>query len=189
MISRGWAGKAVASPPLGDDSNDRQFESFVRANATSLLRTALLLTGNHHDAEELLQDTVTHLYPKWNRVASADAPLGYVRRSLTNRFLNSRSARHRDLTMWELPEGWDGQDLGQTVTRHLFIWQMLGGLNRRQRAAIVLRYYHDLSDEQIAESLECAPATVRSLISRGLAAMRADQLADNPQINETGTTR
>jgi RNA polymerase sigma-70 factor (sigma-E family) len=189
MISRGRPGKAAAPPTIEVDSNDRQFESFVRANATTLLRTALLLTGNHHDAEELLQDTVAHLYPQWNRVASADAPLAYVRRSLTNRFLNTRSGRPRDLTMWEVPEGWDGQDLGQTVTRQLFIWQMLGGLNRRQRAAIVLRYYHDLSDEQIAESLECAPATVRSLISRGLAAMRADQIADNPQSNGTGTIR
>jgi DNA-directed RNA polymerase specialized sigma24 family protein len=100
----------------GNVGQDAAFESFVRANSTSLLRTAFLLTGSHHAAEELLQETLSHLYPQWHRVEAAQAGVAYVRRSLTNRYLSSRRSRGGpDLSMWELPDGWDGRDLGETV--------------------------------------------------------------------------
>ena len=66
------------------------FSMFVRQHSTTLLRAAYLLTGDRGAAEELLQDTLVRLYPQWSRVQAADVPMAYVRRSLTNNFLNGR---------------------------------------------------------------------------------------------------
>ena len=160
------------------------FEPFVRAHTPTLYRTAMLLTGNRHDAEELLQDTLAHLYPRWDRVVRADVPLAYVRRSLANRFVSARrSPAYRDASMWELPDGWDGRDLGETVAVSRTIWQLLATLPERQRAALVLRYFHDAPDGQIAEALGCRTATVRSLTSRGIAALRAGYLSTSTFAN------
>jgi len=70
-----------------------EFSTFVRLHSTALLRSAFLLTGDRIDAEELVQDTLVRLYPNWGRVIEADVPLAYVRRSLTNNFLNGRRRR------------------------------------------------------------------------------------------------
>lgn len=160
---------------VGDDvDDDAAFESFVRANSTSLLRTAFLLAGSQHAAEDLLQETLTSLYPQWGRVRGVESSLAYVRRSLTNRFVSSRRSRaSRDVALWELPDGWDGRDLGETVATEQTIWQLVRALPERQRAAVVLRYVHDMTDEQIAAVLDCRRVSVRSLISRAVAAMRA----------------
>lgn len=158
---------------------DHAFDAFVRDNATSLLRTAYLLTGEHGAAEDLLQDTLTYLYPRWERVAEADLPTAYVRRSLTNRFLSSRRSAGRNplRSMWSLPDRADERDVGEEIASQDIIWRLLATLSERQRAAVVLRHYHDLPDDQIAATLGCRPATVRSLISRAITSMRADALA------------
>ncbi|MGH8862668.1 MAG: SigE family RNA polymerase sigma factor [Jatrophihabitantaceae bacterium] len=149
------------------------FDAFVRAHTTALLRTAVLLTGSRDVAEELVQDTLAHLYPRWDRVVAADVPIAYVRRSLANRFVSSRRApASRNISMWELPDGWDGTDISDAVATRREIWQLLGDLPSRQRAAIVLRYFHDLTDEQIADTMGCRAVTVRSLVSRGVIRMR-----------------
>lgn len=158
------------------------FELFVRANATALLRTAVLLTGSRHTAEDLVQDTLAHLFPRWGTVAAAEVPLAYVRRSLTNRYISSRRApASRDVSMWDLPDGWDGTDVSETVADRREIWRLLGGLPARQRAAVVLRYFHDLPDEQIADVMGCRPVTVRSLVSRGVLRMRTGVLSAHHQ--------
>jgi RNA polymerase sigma-70 factor (sigma-E family) len=150
------------------------FEQFVRRHSPALFHTALLLCGNRHDAEELVQDTLARLLPKWDRVRQADSELAYVRRSLTNRFISARRAPAvRDASLWELPDGWDGRDLSESVAVSRTIWQLLGALPNRQRAALVMRHFHDLPDAEIAAALGCRVATVRSLTSRGLAALRA----------------
>ena len=158
---------------------DEDFESFVRANTTPLLRTAYLLTGSAHSGEELLQDTLAHLYPRWDRVAGADVPLAYVRRTLANRFVSSRRTRaSRDLPFAEVPDSpdsGDSADIAETVSTQRATWELLRDLPARQRAAIVLRFYDDLPDDQIGEVLGCRPGTVRSLISRGLVALRTPE--------------
>jgi RNA polymerase sigma-70 factor (sigma-E family) len=154
------------------------FEAFVREHSGSLFRTARLLTGNAGDAEELLQDTLTHLYPKWSTVEGSDRPVAYVRRALTNRFVSQRrSPASRYASQWELPDGWDGRDLGETVAVRRTIWQLLATLPPKQRAAVVLRYFHDLPDAETAQALGCREVTVRSLVSRGIAALRGGYLA------------
>ena len=151
------------------------FAEFVRNSGTSLLRTAFLLTGERHTAEDLVQDTLTALYPKWARVNGADEPLAYVRQSLVNRFLSSRrKASSRDVLLASIPNRPDLRDVAATVIDRETLMSMLATLPERQRAAVVLRYLNDLSDEDIAAHLSCRTATVRSLISRGFATLRAE---------------
>lgn len=165
-------------------SDDGQFERFVRGHSASLLRTAFLLTTDQYGAEDLLQDTLTHLYPRWQQVAEADSPLAYVRRSLVNRFLSDRRRAYRhDVLVADVPEWRDPSDVAGTVATEQDLLPLLRGLPDRQRAAVVLRYYHDLIDEQIGALLGCRPATVRTLLRRGLTALRAAQSAAAP----TGT--
>lgn len=159
-------------------SDDLAFERFVREQTPTLYRAAFLLTGNRHDAEELLQDTLVRLYPKWEMVMAAEKPLAYVLRSVSNRFMSlARSAAARSSSLWELPDGWDGSDLGESVAVSRTVWQLLGELPRKQRAALVLRYFYDVPEADVAAALGCRPASVRSLVSRGIAAMRAAYFA------------
>lgn len=150
------------------------FEAFVREYSTNLLRTSYLLTGDRAAAEDLLQDTFTRLYPRWSRVMAADAPLAYVRRSLTNEFLMAKRRRTLPLVDVDISadRGWvtDAQD--EIGARDATL-RLLRNLGERQRAAVVLRYYLALDDQEIGHLLACREATVRSLVSRGLAALRA----------------
>jgi RNA polymerase sigma-70 factor (sigma-E family) len=148
------------------------FADFVRTHSSSLYRTAFLLTGNAMAAEDLVQESLTRLYPRWALVEAADAPVAYVRRSLTNTYVSSVRRRKADLPVWELPDRWDGKDMTAALVDREFVWRLLAKLSERQRAAVVLRYLHDLDDEEIAAALDCRTSTVRSLISRAMATMR-----------------
>lgn len=156
---------------------DVGFAGFVREHTPALLRTAYLLTGNAQNAEELVQDTLARLYPKWDRVAAADIPLAYVRRSLTNGYINyQRRAARREFAHDEVPERIDPHDAVMQLADRDEIWNGLRFLPERQRAALVLRFFEDLTDEESAIALDCRVGTVRSLISRGLATLR-EQMA------------
>lgn len=159
-----------------------EFEAFVREHATSLLRTSFLLTGNAASAEDLLQETLTRLYPKWSRVADADAPVAYVRRCLTNEYLGARRRRTVSIVGYAVTDDVEPvPDVGDEVASRDETMRMLGVLSERQRAAVVLRYFHGMGDIDIAGLLGCRQATVRSLISRGLLAMRnAEALVPAP---------
>jgi RNA polymerase sigma-70 factor (sigma-E family) len=150
------------------------FESFVREHSTSLLRTSFLLTGDRARAEDLLQDALTRLYPNWYRVDAAQAPVAYVRRCLLNEYLNSRRRQTVAVVEFEVgdyagsvPDLVDGLADRDEATR------LLRRLNDKQRAAVVLRYFHSLTDTEIATMLGCREATVRSLLRRALLSMRA----------------
>lgn len=167
---------------------DVGFAGFVRENTPALLRTAYLLTGNTGQAEELVQDTLVRLYPKWERVEAADVPLAYVRRSLTNAFINqNRRSGRRELAYDDVPERIDPYDAVNRLVDRDQIWAGLRLLSERQRAALVLRFFEDLTDEQTATALGCRVGTVRSLISRGLAELRV-QFAER-QPPSAGRTR
>jgi RNA polymerase sigma-70 factor (sigma-E family) len=160
--------------------HDAVFAQFVREQTATLLRSAYLLTGNSTAAEDLVQETFVRLFPKWDRVQAADAPMAYVRRSMVNGFLNQRRRpSSREIIVDEVPERIDGRDIGVEVTNRDLVWRLLTTLPDRQRAALVMRFFEDLADEQIAESLGCRLGTVRSLISRGLAALREQTLREN----------
>ncbi|MCW2494085.1 SigE family RNA polymerase sigma factor [Jatrophihabitans sp.] len=162
----------------GPNDGAGEFAGFVRANTPALLRTAYLLCGDSLSAEELVQDTLVRLYPKWHLVLAAEAPLAYVRRSVANQFVNqTRRPSRREITLETLPERPESHDPAGQFDDREELWAMLGSLPARQRAALVLRYFHDLPDEEIGAALGCQLGTVRSLISRGLAALR-DRVAE-----------
>ena len=148
------------------------FTGFVRTHTPALLRTAYLLTGTSGAAEELVQDTLVRLYPKWSKVEAAELPLAYVRRSLANAYVNQHRRHRRELVVELVPEGVDAADANARFDDRDEVWALLRTLPDRQRAALVLRYFHDLPDEEIARALDCRVGTVRSLVSRGLANLR-----------------
>ncbi len=163
------------------------YAEFVRAHSASLFRTAVLLTGDRVQGEELLQDVLVRLYPKWHRVLMAQSPLAYVRQSLVNGYLSARRGTMRvprhvliDLDS-QLA---DPTDPLAPILDRAVLDQALTSLPARQRAAIVLRYLHDQSDADIATAIGCRAVTVRSLISRGLAALRTDLAPDTEDTEE-----
>jgi RNA polymerase sigma-70 factor (sigma-E family) len=170
--------------------NDVLFAEFVREQTTALLRSAYLLTGSSPAAEDLVQETLLRLFPKWDRVMAADVPMAYVRRSLVNGFLNQRRRpQSREIVVDEVPERLDpgvGRDIGVDVSNRDLVWRLLATLPDRQRAALVMRYFEDLADPEIAESLGCRLGTVRSLISRGLATLREKTERDRVSNLEGG---
>lgn len=156
-----------------------QFSQFVEDRTDSLLGTAYLLTRDRQAAEELVQDTLVALYPRWSRVAQAQSPIAYVRRSLINRYLNQQRSGAAselviDFTAAGAPERRPDPDFALRVDDRDQLRRVLSTLPARQRAAVVLRYFHDLSDQQVAETMGCRATTVRSLISRALSTLRGD---------------
>jgi len=114
-------------------------EGFVRAHSRSLFGTAYLLTGDAASAEDLVQETLASLAPKWALVTQADSAVAYVRRALTNRFVSSRRGRLASLVLLEeLPERAAPGDHAQTVADRDQLFRLLVSLPARQRAAVVL---------------------------------------------------
>ena len=149
---------------------DASFDRFVAEHQRALVRVAALLCGSTAQGEDLVQDVLVRLYPRW---ASLADPLPYVRRCLTNEFLSWRrrwATRHiRSVPDTVLAEhSVDPWDDGPDPE----LWAGVQRLPRQQRAAVVLRYYEGLDDAEIAEVLSCRPATVRGHISRGLGTLR-----------------
>lgn len=154
------------------------FEEFVEARLQALLRYAVMLTGDPHTAQDLVQETMIRAQLKWRRIAAASVPEHYVKRMLTNAYidLHRGSWLRRVVLRAELsePVGLPVVDHAEASADRDQMWIWLARLPRRQRAALVLRYYESLSDGEIAEVLNCAIGTVRSLISRALVTLRAE---------------
>ena len=142
------------------------FETFYRAQYPSMVRLAVLLVDRHDLAEEIVQEAFAAVYLKWNRVA---APAGYVRRAVVNRCRDVqrwRRRRRRD-------EGVDEPTVGPSEPVD-HVRAAIVGLPARQRMAIVLRFYEDLTVDEIAAAMGARPGTVKSLLHRGIAALREE---------------
>jgi RNA polymerase sigma-70 factor (sigma-E family) len=157
---------------------DERFAVFVRTQSDSLLKTAYLLTRNGPEAEELVQDSLVWLYPRWAQVEAAEHQLAYVRKAVVNRFLAGK--RRMSSTEVRFDESFNSvievrprRDETDEVDERDLMWRELGALSERQRAAIVLRFFHDLADADVASALDCRVGTVRSLISRALVILRS----------------
>ncbi|BCY10290.1 SigE family RNA polymerase sigma factor [Actinoplanes sp. L3-i22] len=157
------------------------FEEYVRARGEALRRFAYLLCGDRHLGEDLVQEVLVKAYRRWPRIET-DQPDRYLRTALVRShvsWLRRLSNTERPATIRdERPAGGDFAD--QQALRD-DLWTRLSGLTRAQRAVLVLRYYEDLDDRQIAEILRCAPSTVRVHATRGLARLRNDL---NPALSE-----
>jgi RNA polymerase sigma-70 factor (sigma-E family) len=159
-------------------TTDERFSAFVREHTAALLKTSYLLTRNSVDAEELVQDTLVWLYPRWNQVEAAERQLAYVRKAAVNRFLAGRRRMsatevHFDPSLERFSDTPVPRDQTAEIDERLAMWHELGELSERQRAAIVLRFFHDLPDDEVAQVLDCRVGTVRSLISRSLNVLRS----------------
>jgi RNA polymerase sigma-70 factor (sigma-E family) len=157
------------------DAGDDAFDAFVRARLPALLRFAHALTGDPHTAADLVQDALERTGMRWSRIEHQGDPEGYVRRAI----VNGRTSRWRKLRRESLVDAVpDRTGVVDPPGRDEHLWRLLATLPRRQRAVIVLRYYEDLSEEQIAATLGCAPGTVKSQASKALAKLRAAMPAE-----------
>lgn len=149
------------------------YEEFVTATSAKLLRAAYLLTGSRHDAEDLLQASLVKLYVAWRKAEGADSTEAYARRVLMNTFISSRRPARftRERLFDDVPE--DRVDDRDPAERLAF-WPRVMALPPRQRAVIVLRYYEDLSEQEIADTLGCAVGTVKSTANAALKRLRND---------------
>lgn len=170
-----WTSKAHSG--LGVDSDgfsDPEFRDFVLTRSRSLLRTAYLLTGNLADAEDLVQSALAKTYLAWDRIEDRGALDGYVRRAIINTHISWwRRRRIEEFPTDELPDQAVADhavssDLQETLRR------AVDRLPQRMRAAIMLRYYDDMTEAEVAEVLGVSLGTVKSTVARAMAKLRID---------------
>lgn len=153
---------------------DADFEAYVSASQTRHLRTAFLLTGDQHLAEDLLQTALAKLYLAWHRVASRESLDAYVRRIMVNENTSwhRRAWKRRETVVDVVPEHSNPADPYRMFDQRDRLWPLVQRLPARQRAAVVLRYYEDLSERDTAAILNCSVGTVKSQTSRAIATLR-----------------
>jgi RNA polymerase sigma-70 factor (sigma-E family) len=147
------------------------FAEFARVALPGLVRYGHALTGNPHDAGDLVQTVLEKIGSRWpSIVRNANDPLAYTRRAMANAHISHWRRTRRENPVAELPEQ------PGPVERYSFedepLWQALRALPPRQRAVIVLRYYDDLSEAQIADALGVSQGTVKSQASKAMASLR-----------------
>jgi len=152
------------------------FEEFAATRMPGVLRFAAILAGERAIAEDLAQEVLIRTYSRWDRIGGLDRPELYVRKMMLNEFLSWRRRSWR-----QIPAGDRTLELVSAAPDHAAehtereaLLAELRKLPRRQRAVLVLRYYEDRDDTEIAELLGCSPGTVRSHASRALAALRIE---------------
>jgi len=149
------------------------FEQFVEQEGPSLLRLAYVLTGDRYSAEDLVQQTLAQIFRHWGRVRSADNPSAYVRRSMVNAHVSGhRRRRLREVLMPTAEARGSSPDPTSAVAARSEIRTWLDTLTPRARTILVLRFYLDHDDKEIAHLLGLEPSTVRATASRALATIR-----------------
>ena len=157
----------------------RQFERLVADVTDNLVRTGYLMTWDVSETEDLVQETLFRIARRWNRVRSMDYPAAYARRILVNLVIDGQRGRSRRNEELESDEGTIDNLIDDAATRVLrgiddaseFRWA-LAELPRQMRAVIVLRYWEDLPEAEVAELLSCSVGTVKSTASRGIVRLR-----------------
>jgi RNA polymerase sigma-70 factor (sigma-E family) len=157
-------------------AGDDQFVEFVGARTTALRRTAFLLCGDWHHAEDLVQTALIKLFRAWPRVSDGGED-AYARQVLVRVAIDeSRRFWRRERAAAELP---DSPAPEESPDLSLDVRQALAALPARQRAIVVLRYWEDLSVAEVARLLGCPQGTVKTQASRGLAKLRDMVTASN----------
>ena len=147
------------------------FDEFVAARSSRLLRTAYLLTRDHALAEDLLQTSLTKAWFSWSKINGDPEP--YVRKILVNTFASWwRRKWNGEQAFAEPPEPEPGHHVDTDQRQDL--WTAMGRLPRRQRTVIVLRYVEDLTEAETARVLGVSTGTVKSQTSKALAKLRID---------------
>jgi RNA polymerase sigma-70 factor (sigma-E family) len=164
------------------DPEGPAFEAWLVAREGALQRTAHLMTGDVHTAQDLVQNTLAKLYLAWDRIRGLDHLDAYARKILVNEYRTAwrRPVRRAESVVEAVPEraaaespAYDGSDEA--------VWRFVSSLPPKQRTVIVLRFYEQLTEAEIAELMGISVGTVKSQSSRALAALRA-RLPDHPEI-------
>jgi RNA polymerase sigma-70 factor (sigma-E family) len=158
---------------VGRDDRDAEFTAYLSARQPSLLRTAYLLTGDRHQAEDILQTSLAKLYLAWHKVNDRSSVDAYVRRIMVNEnnSLWRRGWKKREYAAEQLPEGdphHDQYDEGLSAA----LWDVVQSLPPKARAVVVLRYYEQMTEAETADVLGISVGTVKSQCSRALASLR-----------------
>jgi RNA polymerase sigma-70 factor (sigma-E family) len=167
-------GPVPAQRPNRPGFDDPGFRDYVTARSRSLLRTAYLLTGNRADAEDLVQAALAKTYLAWDRIEDRSALDGYVRRAMVNTHISWwRRRRLEEYPTDEIPDRAvadhsGASDLADTLRR------AVDRLPQRMRAAVVLRYFEDMTEAEVADVLGVSLGTVKSTVSRAVAKLRID---------------
>ncbi len=151
------------------------FAEFVAARSAALHRTAYLMVGEHALAQDLLQEALTKTYVAWPRLREVANAEAYTRRAITTTAISWRRRRSwHEQPQEDLPDrprpGATGED--DDVALRDWVWTALQQLPPRQRAAIVLRYYEDLTEAQTAAAMGCAVGTVKSQVAQAIKKLR-----------------
>jgi len=151
-----------------------EFDEFVATHVDDLLRTAYLIVWDEGEAEDLVQDCLFKVARRWPRIRRLERPGAYARRILVNLSLDGARGRTRRRNELELGAAVTpgAVDPLPELEMRAELLEALGRLPARQRAVLVLRYFNDLTEAEVAEVLGCAPGTVKSSASRGLARLR-----------------
>lgn len=148
------------------------FDEFVTHHGPELLRLAYMLSGSREQAEDIVQNALVKASRRWDAVTAADRPIAYVRTIVVREHVSWwRRLSNREVP-GTIPDRAGDDLLAAVIAETDAMWRLLATLPRRQRAVLVLRYYEDLADRDIAGLLGCSEATVRSNASRGLATLR-----------------
>ena len=151
---------------------ESEFAAFYVATWPRLFRTLYVVAGDRQLTEDALQTAFAQAWSRWSRVSAANDPVAYVRRMAINAALarHRRAFSRRETSVSALPETPmpDADLVDRDAT-----WRAVRALPPRQRAVVVLRYYEDLSEREIADALGCRPGTVKSQASAALATLRA----------------
>jgi RNA polymerase sigma-70 factor (sigma-E family) len=158
---------------------EEEFTAFVAAFYGRLLHIADLLTGDRSRAEDLLQAVLIRTYLRWSSVRQGN-PLAYVRTGLVNARTDWWRRSSRERVAADPPVGGTVPDHAGTVVGRDAVQRALAVLSRRERAVVVLRFYEDLSEAEIALALRIAPGTVKSTCARALAKLRI-----SPELDES----
>ncbi|GAA1968590.1 SigE family RNA polymerase sigma factor [Catenulispora subtropica] len=159
------------------------FAEFVASRAAALFRTAVLIVGDRHAAEDLVQSALERTYRHWGRVSAMETPEPYVRRILANLAVDHfRAVNRRPVRL--LDHDGVAPDHSPDVDEHDAVIRVLRELPPRMRAVLVLRYFDDLTEAQVAEVLGIAVGTVKSQAARGLAKLR-EAMASQEQEERT----
>jgi RNA polymerase sigma-70 factor (sigma-E family) len=151
-------------------ADEADFELFVAVRSQALMRTAYLLAGSVPAAEDLMQTTFEKVYPRWHRIKRMDNPDAYVRRILVNLGKDGWRARRRGEESVELADdiGGFGVDHSEQVAQRDRLMRALAELPDGMRTVVVLRYWEDLSVQEVADLLRCSVGNVKAQSFRGL---------------------
>jgi len=156
-----------------DGGIDERFAAYVKERGDHHLRVAVLLTGDWHAAEDLVQASLVKLYRAWPRLDTAADPDAYLRRIMINTHRSWWRARwRREAPTTALAESVPDEDMADRQALGALVRQALTTLPRRQRAVLVLRYCEDLPETEVAELLGCSAGAVKTHAHRGLRALR-----------------